>query len=162
MGKNQKGNTMFAALKPLLGQCQSVKLIITMSGNDMTVTVLPTSKEASTAMLLPLSLTATPEELDEAFVGAITEFTGVRQSLADQIAENSALLVSAQKNAADNAKKKSSSSKSSPPELDGDDDAENDDPFGIANASNPGCALPVVSTKSQSIPQQSTSNLFTV
>ena len=57
------------------------------SAGKLTVTVLPKPEDegGETALRTPLSLSATPEELDAGFVGALESYTEARTSLAEQV-----------------------------------------------------------------------------
>jgi len=81
--------------------------IVADKSGKLTVAAMPKSdqKDASeSGLLTPLVLTGTPEELDLEFVRCLTEFTGQRQSLVDQLAQSKAVLNAATEKAASKAK----------------------------------------------------------
>lgn len=63
----------------------------------MTVVVIPKSGDAKDepALATPLSLTATPEELDAEFTTVLASYRGQRQSLAEQVAATNEVLAAA-------------------------------------------------------------------
>ena len=63
----------------------------------MTVVVIPKSGDAKDepALATPLSLTATPEELDADFTTVLASYRGQRQSLAEQVAATNEVLAAA-------------------------------------------------------------------
>lgn len=64
---------------------------------QMTVVVIPRSGDAKDepALATPLSLTATPEELDADFTTVLASYRGQRQSLAEQVAATNEVLAAA-------------------------------------------------------------------
>lgn len=64
---------------------------------QMTVVVIPKSGDAKDepALATPLSLTATPEELDAEFTTVLASYKGQRQSLAEQVAATNEVLAAA-------------------------------------------------------------------
>lgn len=87
---------MFTQLSVLLKECASVSLILTMNKDGtLSVTVLPKPKatgEEAAALATPLTLTATPSELDEGFVQILMEYVGKHESLAEQLSNTTAIL----------------------------------------------------------------------
>lgn len=91
---------MFVALKPLLAQTP-ITLHIAPEGDNFVVTAVPVvQSESNPGLMKPLSLVATPEELDEGFLGAVASFAVVRKSLADQVQAQNADLEAAKKKVA--------------------------------------------------------------
>jgi PRTRC genetic system protein E len=88
---------MFVSIEPLLRSCTKLTLSLQMKGNDVVVFVKPEGSVNDAAMLQPLVLTASAAELDAGFADALAGYTGVRASLADQIAATTAILEAAQK-----------------------------------------------------------------
>lgn len=97
----------FSSIKRLLQGNDAVRVDLSTDGELITVTVQPmASKGASEgALKLPLVLTGTADELDAGFVDAISQFSSVRKSLADQLAQTKAVLESATKQSAATAVK---------------------------------------------------------
>jgi len=88
---------MFVSIEPLLRSCTKLTLSLRMKGTDVVVFVKPEGSVNDAAMLQPLVLTASAAELDAGFADALAGYTGVRASLADQIAATTAILEAAQK-----------------------------------------------------------------
>jgi PRTRC genetic system protein E len=88
--------SMFVSLEPLLRSCTKLTLSLQMKGNDIVVFVKPEGSAKDAAMLQPLVLTASAAELDAGFADALAAYTGVRASLADQVAATTAILEAAQ------------------------------------------------------------------
>ncbi|AME28594.1 PRTRC system protein E [Burkholderia sp. PAMC 26561] len=87
---------MFVSLEPLLRSCTKLTLSLQMKGDDVVVFVKPEGSAKDVAMLQPLVLTASAAELDAGFADALAAYTGVRASLADQVAATTAILEAAQ------------------------------------------------------------------
>jgi PRTRC genetic system protein E len=101
---------MFTELAAL-AKNTTIHLIITSAPNDeLKVVVLPQAKEGmNPALCQPLSLTASPEELDEKFVDCLASYKTDRKTLEEQL-EDSRLVMeaagkAAQESAADATKK---------------------------------------------------------
>jgi PRTRC genetic system protein E len=101
---------MFTELAAL-AKSTTIHLIITSAPNDeLKVVVLPQAKEGmNPALCQPLSLTASPEELDEKFVDCLASYKTERKTLEEQL-EDSRLVMeaagkAAQESAADATKK---------------------------------------------------------
>lgn len=88
---------MFVSIEPLLRTCTKLTLSLQMKGDEMVVFVKPEGSVKDAAMLQPLVLTASAAELEAGFAEAIAGYTGVRASLADQVAATTAILEAAQK-----------------------------------------------------------------
>lgn len=91
---------MFQQLHQLAQSCSSLTLLITAgSTTEMTITIIPKSDKDNDegALATPLQLTATPQELEEGFVGALTSYTDSRGSLAEQVEATKTILESAKK-----------------------------------------------------------------
>lgn len=139
---------MFVALKPLLAQCQSVTLILTAAGPNMTVTVMPKPIDAkiSGALSQPMQLTGTAEELDAGLSDAISSFSGKRLSLVEQVEATNAILDAARKESAEKSHKSPSKSSASTAKKGvqsagnvsaGDEEHEEDEENPSNNASEP-------------------------
>lgn len=139
--------TLFKQLHSLAQQSGGTLMftIVADKSGKLTVAAMPKSdqKDASeSGLLTPLVLTGTPEELDLEFVQCLTEFTGQRQSLVDQLAQTNAALSAAKGKAVDKAKgavKPASSANSgavSASDVIGgdDDDADAEEPAGATTA----------------------------
>ncbi|RZT29090.1 PRTRC system protein E [Cupriavidus agavae] len=84
---------MFTELAPLVRAADKVVLTLSMSGDAMTVVVMPVIKNAADAALTtPLSLTATPAELDAEFAATLTGVTASHRSLAEQAEATKSIL----------------------------------------------------------------------
>jgi PRTRC genetic system protein E len=84
---------MFTELAPLVRAADKVVLTLTMTGDVMTVVVMPVIKNAADAALTtPLSLTATPAELDAEFAATLTGVTDAHRSLAEQAEATKSIL----------------------------------------------------------------------
>lgn len=84
---------MFTELAPLVRAADKVVLTLSMTGDAMTVVVMPVIKNAADAALTtPLSLTATPAELDAEFAAAVTAVTDSHRSLAEQAEATKSIL----------------------------------------------------------------------
>lgn len=87
---------MFKELQPLL-ESRSLVLIITKASEDqISVSLIPKSskddKEQDKALLTPLQITATAEELDADIADAITDFTSSYKTVAEQVAATKAAM----------------------------------------------------------------------
>jgi PRTRC genetic system protein E len=105
---------MFVSIEPLLRSCTKLTLSLQMKGDDMVVFVKPEGSAKDAAMLQPLVLTAAAAELDAGFADALAGYTGVRASLADQVAATTAILEAAQKTQVSKATKALSGGKTKP------------------------------------------------
>lgn len=124
---------MFVALKPLLAQTP-ITLHIAAEGGNFVVTAVPVvQSESNPGLMKPLCLTATPEELDEGFLGAVASFAEVRKSLAEQVQAQNAALEAAKKKA---ATKKPGATKAGASTSASDDD-EGDEGTPAADTSTP-------------------------
>lgn len=145
---------MFVALMQLKTQCPSLNVNITFEGDGLTVLVLPKGKGGDAALLTPLRLSGTAEELEAGFFEAIAKFGNVRQSVAEQVEATTAVLEAARKesaNKAANAIKKSAKTGSSP-KVDPTDD---DDDLDQQNEGGAGSETPADSA-------QSAANIFSI
>lgn len=91
---------MFTALASIIGENEEIVVKITGAGKDgrMKVVVMPKAEKGSNlALAQPLALAATPQELDEGFVGALMEFSASRTGLKDQVAVTATIMAAAQK-----------------------------------------------------------------
>jgi len=98
---------LFKSLTPLLAGVASLSLILTAGKNgDIHVAVIPVPKEDGhddAALKEPLTLTASPDELDEKFVEAMAKFTGARSGLEEQLDVTLSVIGAATKAAATKA-----------------------------------------------------------
>lgn len=102
---------MFAELD-LLVKSTTVQIIIAAEGDQMRVNVIPKAVDGQNpALSTPLSLVATPAELDEQFSELLTKYTGKRQSLAEQLENAELVMEAAQKEAQSKATAKPSKTK---------------------------------------------------
>jgi len=125
------------------------------SPGRMTVVVMPKSGGAKDepALATPLSLTATPEELDAEFTTVLASYRGQRQSLAEQVAATNEVLAAAREASVQKGSKAATKAlaKPNPPatatastagdEADGDDD----DDAPQTPSDRPGSATPLTS-----------------
>jgi PRTRC genetic system protein E len=98
---------LFKSLNPLLAGVASLSLILTSGSNgEIHVAVIPVPKKDgndAAGLKEPLSITATPEELDEKFPELVAKYTGARSSLEDQLEATLSVLEAAKKDAATKA-----------------------------------------------------------
>lgn len=122
---------MFTELAPLVRATDKVVITLSMTGDAMSVVVMPVIKNAADAALTtPVSLTATPAELDAGFAVAITAVTDSHRSLAEQAEATKSILDAAkttQSSKATNALAKAASPSSAAPSSDSDDDDDDGD-----------------------------------
>lgn len=127
---------MFTQLALLLQNCTSLQVIMAANPDGtLALTVLPKGKsgDKDAALNTPLGITATPDELNEGFVAALTRYVNTHQSLAEQIANTETILEAAK---AESQKKatKAISKKTEPQgtssEAHEDDEDENQDTQG--------------------------------
>ena len=126
----------FVALKPLLAQCQSLNLIVTASGDEITVTVIPTPKAGQDkALAQPLKVSASAADLDAGLAEALTTYSGKRLSLLEQTEATTAILEAARQESVDKSSKAVKSARAgskvagstlAPTETDGDEGDGND------------------------------------
>lgn len=130
---------MFTELAPLVRATDKVVITLSMTGDAMSVVVMPVIKNAADAALTtPVSLTATPAELDAEFAEAITAVTDAHRSLAEQAEATKSILDAAKTTQSSKATKAlakaaSPSNEGSSSESDEDDD-DGDTPAADANA----------------------------
>lgn len=121
---------MFQQLEALVRETGKVTLMMKITGDQMSVVVMPCADSKEAALRQPLVLTATPAELDEGFVQALRSFEGAHRSLAEQVSATTEILQAAEKSQAGKAQK--ALSKGSKPALpapatNGDDSEDEDD-----------------------------------
>jgi PRTRC genetic system protein E len=126
---------MFTAIAGIFGENEEITVKITAPGKDglMKVIVMPkTEKGSNIALAQPLALAATPQELDEGFVGTLMEFGASRTGLKEQVATTATIMAAAQKAEAGKATKalQSPGSKQAPKADAVEDDSDNDDEGG--------------------------------
>ncbi|ABL01409.1 PRTRC system protein E [Pelobacter propionicus] len=97
---------MFSAIHRLATQAD-LALNISASGDSLRVVVIPKPKSGEThsALITPLILEATPEELNEQFAGILVQYSSKRKSLVETLEETTAYLDAAMKEAKDKATK---------------------------------------------------------
>lgn len=86
---------MFTALAGIIGENEvlTVKVIGGPQGGKMKVLVMPELAKGSNPVLAqPLSLAASPQDLDSGFVGALLEFGASRVGLAEQVATTATIM----------------------------------------------------------------------
>lgn len=85
---------MFVALASILPPTQTLDLSITHAADgSMKVVVKPQLvKGSNVSLAIPLALSATPQELDSDFVGALMRYAGDRTSLQQQV-DTTALII---------------------------------------------------------------------
>ncbi len=89
-----------------LAKSTDLQLSITSQGDTLRVVVIPKAKEgANAALSTPLVLEATPQELDEKFAETLFKYTASRKSLEETLAETTAFMAAAGKDAKDAANK---------------------------------------------------------
>lgn len=95
---------MFKELEALV-ETTSIHLIITKSGEaELKVLVLPQTREGmNPALCQPLSLEATPDELDEKFASVLNEYKAARKTLEETLEETKAYMEAAGKAARESA-----------------------------------------------------------
>jgi PRTRC genetic system protein E len=123
---------MFTALAAIIGENEEITVKITGAGKDgrMKVVVMPKAEKGSNlALAQPLALAASPQELDEGFVGTLMEFGASRTGLKEQVAVTATILSAAAQSEAGKATKalQSKGPKSEPkPEAGGNGDDDDD------------------------------------
>lgn len=128
---------MFKVLAQMVESVGQIDMYVTGNGNALTVTVVPKSSDAkNTAMKTPLSLTASAAELEEGFAQALQTYSSARKSLAEQVAQTTALIDAAKKGEAVKAIKQTS--KEAKPAAVSIDDLAADEVAGSAEAEQAG------------------------
>jgi PRTRC genetic system protein E len=121
---------MFVSIEPLLRTCTKLTLSLQTKRDDVVVFVKPEGAVNDAAMLQPLVLTASAAELDAGFADALAGYTGVRASLAEQVAATTAILEAARKTQVTKATKVLSDGKAktanAAAEMSSDDDEHDD------------------------------------
>jgi PRTRC genetic system protein E len=122
---------MFTALASIFGENEEITVKITAPGKDgrMKVVIMPkTEKGSNIALAQPLALAATPQELDEGFVGTLMEFGASRTGLKEQVAVTATIIEAAQKSEAGKAAKalQSPGPKQAPKAAAAGDDSDDD------------------------------------
>lgn len=131
--KNSKEKIMFTALAGIIGENEvlTVKVIGGPQGGKMKVLVMPELAKGSNPVLAqPLSLAASPQDLDSGFVGALAEFGASRAGLAEQVATTATIMEAHKKTEAGKATKAMQSKGTAAPSKaapTSDDDAEESD-----------------------------------
>lgn len=96
---------MFEALSEFVRNAGKVAVTLAMKDDQMVVVVMPMTVSKEAVINQPLTLTGSPQELDEAFVEAITNYTAARRSLVEQVESTVAILEAAKKESAGKAQK---------------------------------------------------------
>ena len=146
---------LFQSFQALLSSAQTSKinLVVTaVSGGRLSVLLLANSDakgEGQEALNRPLSVTATPEELDAEFATLLQGHASTRRSLAEQLEAEATILKGAAAASATRASKKLTEGKAkrstaqagqgdaTPPEDDDEDAVPPDDGGGAASAAGP-------------------------
>lgn len=127
---------MFTELAPLVRATDKVVITLSMTGDAMSVVVMPVIKNAADAALTtPVSLTATPAELDAEFAVAITAVTDAHRSLAEQ-AEATKSILDAAKTTQSSKATKALAKAASPSSAASSSDSEDDDDDGDTPAAD--------------------------
>lgn len=97
---------MFKELAPIVASGTNLCIMVSAAPEGaLMVTVLPQSKDQNTAMSTPLSVTATPDELDAELPAALTTYVGYRTSLAETLDTVKTIMEAAGKTASNAATK---------------------------------------------------------
>lgn len=98
---------MFVALASILPPTQTLDLSITHAADgSMKVVVKPQLvKGSNVSLAIPLALSATPQELDTDFVGALMRYAGDRASLQQQVDTTALIIAEAKKSEVGKASK---------------------------------------------------------
>lgn len=127
---------MFTELAPLVRATDKVVITLSTAGDAMSVVVMPVIKNAADAALTtPVSLTATPAELDAEFAVAITAVTDSHRSLAEQ-AEATKSILDAAKTTQSSKATKALAKAASPSSAASSSDSEDDDDDGDTRAAD--------------------------
>lgn len=132
---------MFTALASIFGENEEITVRITAPGKDgrMKVIVMPkTEKGSNIALAQPLALAATPQELDEGFVGTLMEFGASRTGLKEQVAVTATIMAAAQESEAGKATKALQSPRSKQPPKAAEVGHDSDDYLGNDGGDNTG------------------------
>lgn len=125
---------MFTELVPLVRASDKVVITLTMHGDAMSVVVLPVIKNAADAALTtPLSLSATPAELDAEFAATVAGVTASHRSLAEQ-AEATKSILDAAKTTQSSKATKALTKAAKPADIDDADDEADGDTEGAPSA----------------------------
>lgn len=96
---------LFKKMAELLKDHAVTTMVISMDGERMRINILPKAPEGKKDPL-PLSICATPAELDEGFIDALQSYTERTATLAEQMADFQKQADEAAKEAAEQAKAK--------------------------------------------------------
>lgn len=122
---------MFKQLAPIINAGTSLCIMVSAAPEgNLTVTILPQSKDGqSTALSTPLSVTATPDELDAELPAALTSYVGHRTSLAETLENVKTIMEAAGKTASEQATKAATktTNEASCVESDEDDELDGED-----------------------------------
>lgn len=120
---------MFKELAPMVNKGTSLCIMITAAPEgNLTVAIIPKSDSPNAVLNTPLSVTASPEELDAELPAALTEYSGSRASLAETLENVKTIMDAAGKTAREEATKAATrtTSKPAPDSTVGDDEEENE------------------------------------
>lgn len=111
---------MFKELQPLLKGRSFVLIITAPNDKEINVSLIPKAtkddKEEDKALLIPLNIIATPEELDAELPALITSYTATHKTLAEQVeATKTAMKATADASAAAAKEKANSKGKTTAP-----------------------------------------------
>lgn len=93
---------MFKQLYTLTADCNvGMTISADTTAGTLTLNIIPQpkSKDAPAGLRTPLSVTATPEELEAEFPGCLTSFVSKRKALAEQVEATAAILEAAKEEA---------------------------------------------------------------
>lgn len=116
---------MFKELAPIVATGTSLCIMVSAAAEGaMTVTVLPQGKDQNAALNTPLSVTATPDELDNELPAVLTGYTSSRATLAETLENVKTIMDAAGKTASAAATKAATKSTAAASEIvdDGEDE----------------------------------------
>jgi len=114
---------MFKELAPILATGTSFCIMVSAAAEGaMTVTVLPQGKDQNAALNTPLSVTATPEELDAELPAVLTGYVSTRSTLAETLENVKTIMEMAGKTASEAATKSTSNAVSTTVDEDGEEE----------------------------------------
>ena len=119
---------MFKELAPILATGTSFCIMVSAAAEGaMTVTVLPQGKDQNAALNTPLSVTATPEELDAELPAVLTGYVSTRSTLAETLENVKTIMEMAGKTASEAATKAATKSTSNAVSTTVDEDGEEEE-----------------------------------
>ncbi|WP_224962723.1 PRTRC system protein E [Geomonas subterranea] len=118
---------MFKELAPIVATGTSLCIMISAAAEGaMTVTVLPQGKDQNAALNTPLSVTATPDELDNELPAVLTGYTNSRATLAETLENVKTIMEAAGKTASAAATKAATKGTAAASEIEEDEDEESE------------------------------------